>query len=425
MTGTGATKSSVPSAGQSHFAEEVEVRGHIIDSLLLPKILDQITSLGGEFVIERVDIGHLRSDPSFASLEVRADTRERLEEILVAIGHHGAVPRNQEDVHLEAADMDGAFPEGFYCTTNQQTEVRLGGEWITVQDQEMDCGIVVAPEENSARCVPMVDIRRDDRVVIGRLGTRVHPEERDRFSSSAFSFMNSTVSSEKPKSVTVRDIAAAMRRARDGDGKILVVAGPAVVHTGSRDLFSWLIEQRFIDILFAGNALATHDIEQSLYGTSLGVSVEQGTAAEKGHEHHLRTINRIRRLGSIRQAVEAGQLNEGIMYQCIQRDIPFVLAGSIRDDGPLPDVITDAIEAQSRMRELCKGVTFCLMIATTLHSIATGNLLPASVKVVCIDINPATVTKLADRGTFQTIGLVTDVEPFLRVLVEELKKAQR
>jgi lysine-ketoglutarate reductase/saccharopine dehydrogenase-like protein (TIGR00300 family) len=422
MAGQDTSLVSTQAVDETEFAEQVEISGHIIDSLLLPKILDQITALGGRFEIERVEIGHLRRDPSYASLEVRADSRERLEEILTAIGQHGAVPRHQQDCRLEAADMDGAFPEGFYCTTNQDTDVRINGEWSRVADQEMDCGIVVESDPPSARCVPMLEVRRGDRVVVGRLGTRVHPQQRDPSTRDAFSFMNSTVSSEKPKGVTVRDIAASMLRARNGEGKILVVAGPAVVHTGSRDLFSWLIEQGFIDVLFAGNALATHDLEQSFFGTSLGVSVEEGTVAEKGHEHHLRTINRVRRVGGIQRAVETGLLTQGIMYQCIQRQIPFVLAGSIRDDGPLPDVITDAVEAQSRMRVLCRDVTFCLMIATTLHSIATGNLLPARVKVVCIDINPATVTKLADRGTFQTIGLVTDVEPFLRVLVDELKR---
>jgi lysine-ketoglutarate reductase/saccharopine dehydrogenase-like protein (TIGR00300 family) len=244
--------------------------------------------------------------------------------------------------------------------------------------------------------------------------------QRDTSQHDAFSFMNSTVSSEKPKGVTVRDIARAMRAARDGEGKILVVAGPAVVHTGSRDLFSWLIEQGYVQVLFAGNALATHDIEQSFYDTSLGISMSHGRAAEEGHEHHLRSINRIRRLGGLRQAVEQGVLKNGIMYQCVTRNIPYVLAGSIRDDGPLPDVIADVLKAQDEMRRLREGVTFCLMIATTLHSIAVGNILPASVKVVCVDINPATVTKLADRGTYQTIGVVTDVEPFLRSLVQEL-----
>jgi lysine-ketoglutarate reductase/saccharopine dehydrogenase-like protein (TIGR00300 family) len=286
----------------------------------------------------------------------------------------------------------------------------------------MDCGVVVAPDRRSARCVPMADVKRGELVVIGRQGSRVHPVERGRGQHDAFGFMNSTVSSEKPKNVTVREIAAAMKAARDGDGRILVVAGPAVVHTGSRDLFSWMIEVGYVNVLFAGNALAAHDIEQTFFGTSLGISMSHGGSTEEGHEHHLRSINRIRRLGSIRKAVDQGVLKAGIMYQCVKKDIPFVLAGSIRDDGPLPDVITDVLDAQARMRELCQGVTFCLMIATTLHSIAVGNLLPARVKVVCVDINPATVTKLADRGTFQTVGVVTDAEPFLRVLVDELKK---
>lgn len=401
--------------------EEVELSGHIIDSLILPKVLDEITALEGDYELKHVRIGHGRRDPSVARLVVKARTEDELERILTAIGQHGAMPVHQEDCRLEAADMDGAFPEGFYCSTNERTEVRLDGEWLPVDLQEMDCGVVVEPERRRARCVPMADVRKGELVVIGRQGTRVHPVERDTSQHTAFSFMNSTVSSEKPKGVTVRDIARAMRAARDGEGKILVVAGPAVVHTGSRDLFSWLIEQGYVQVLFAGNALATHDVEQSFYDTSLGISMSHGRAAEEGHEHHLRSINRIRRLGGLRQAVEAGVLTSGIMYQCIRRNIPYVLAGSIRDDGPLPDVITDVLKAQDAMRALREGVTFCLMIATTLHSIAVGNILPASVKVVCVDINPATVTKLADRGTYQTIGVVTDVEPFLRSLVQELK----
>jgi len=406
------------------FSEEVELSGHIIDSLLLPKVLDEISSLGGEFEILHIQVGHGRRDPSYARLRISAPSEDELDGILAQIGQHGAVPVSPHDCRLEAADMDGAFPEGFYCTTNEDTEIRVSGVWIPVDDQEMDCGIVVDPDGPSARCVPMSDVRKGELTVIGRQGTRVRPVGRDASGHDAFSFMNSTVSSEKPKGVTVRDIARAMRAAKEGDGRILIVAGPAVVHTGSRDHFSYLIEQGYVHRLFAGNALAAHDIEQSMYGTSLGISMSHGRAAEEGHEHHLRSINRIRRLGGIRQAVEAGVLTEGIMYQCIRQDIPYVLAGSIRDDGPLPDVITDALEAQRTMRELSRGVTFCLMIATTLHSIATGNLLPARVKVVCVDINPATVTKLADRGTFQTIGVVTDVEPFLRVLVDELKTAE-
>ena len=403
------------------FSETVEISGHIIDSLLLPKILDEITTAGGDYEIQEIQVGHGRHDASYARLQVRADSDERLEEILAAIGQHGAAPVDPEDCQLVAADMTGAFPEGFYCSTNEESEIRVDGEWTPVTLQEMDCGVVYCPDTRTARCVPMADVREGELVVIGRQGTRVHPVERDTKAHDAFSFMNSTVSSEKPKGVTVRDIARSMKAAKAGNGKILIVAGPAVVHTGSRDLFSWLIEQGYVNVLFAGNALAAHDVEQSFYDTSLGISMSHGRAAEEGHEHHLRSINRIRRLGGLPQAVEAGLLTSGIMYECVHRQVPYVLAGSIRDDGPLPDVITDAVAAQTKMRELSRDITFCLMIATTLHSIATGNLLPARVKVVCVDINPATVTKLADRGTFQTVGVVTDVEPFLRVLVQELQ----
>ena len=412
---------SAPTEGSSTpVSEQVELSGHIIDSLILPKVLDEIVAMGGEFEFQDVQIGHRRRDASQVRLTVRANSTQDLEEILLAIGQHGAMPLDIQDARLEPADLDGAFPEGFYCTTNDVTEVRVAGDWIPVDRPEMDCGLVVDPSQKSARCVPMSDVSKGELVVIGRQGTRVHPVERDRSGHDAFSFMNSTVSSEKPKGVTVRDIAQTMRRTHNRDGKILFVAGPAVVHTGSRDHFSWLIEHGYVDVLFAGNALAAHDIEQSFFDTSLGISMTHGHAAEEGHEHHLRSINRIRRLGGIPQAVESGDLNSGIMYQCIRNNIPYLLAGSIRDDGPLPDVVTDAIDAQRKMREMCEGVTFCLMIATTLHSIATGNLLPARVKVVCVDINPATVTKLADRGTYQTIGVVTDVEPFLRALVQEL-----
>jgi lysine-ketoglutarate reductase/saccharopine dehydrogenase-like protein (TIGR00300 family) len=413
---------SEPAVTQLH-SEEVEVAGHIIDSLLLPKILDQIILLGGDFELRDVAIGHRRKDPSHARLLITADTEERLEHILKSIALHGAAPVHGEDCRLVAADMDGAFPEGFYCSTNQDTEIRVNGAWIPVGRQEMDCGIAVSSDLRSARCVPMSDVAQGELIVIGRKGTRIRPQQRSPEAGrhDAFAFMSSTVSTEKPKGVAVRDIARAMQGAREGAGRILIVAGPAVVHTGSRDYFSRLIREGYVQVLFAGNALATHDIEQSLFGTSLGVSMEHGRQADEGHEHHLRAINRIRRCGGIQPAIEQGVLTSGIMYECVQRKIPYVLAGSIRDDGPLPDVITDALDAQRAMRELCQDVTFCLMIATTLHSIATGNLLPARVKVVCVDINPSTVTKLADRGTFQTVGLVTDVEPFLRVLIDELE----
>ena len=408
------------SGAKATFCEDVELSGHIIDSLLLPKVLDEITGLGGEYQSHDIRIGHNRHDPSYVRLTVTAPTLPCLEKILTAIGQHGAVPVQHQDCRLEPADMDGAFPEGFYATTNEPTEIRLNHAWIPVDRQEMDCGVAVNRTNRTARCVAMADVKQGELIVIARLGTRVFPVGRGEDHRHSFGFMNSTVSSEKPKNVTVREIAELMRRAAQGTGKILVVAGPAVVHTGSRQLLSWLVREGYVNVLFAGNALATHDIEQSFYGTSLGISMESGGSTEEGHEHHLRTINRIRRLGGIVQAVEQGLLTDGIMYECVRHKVPYVLAGSIRDDGPLPDVITDSLVAQTKMRELVPEITFCLMIATTLHSIAVGNLLPARVKTVCVDINPATVTKLADRGTFQTVGLVTDVEPFLRVLVREL-----
>jgi lysine-ketoglutarate reductase/saccharopine dehydrogenase-like protein (TIGR00300 family) len=268
----------------------------------------------------------------------------------------------------------------------------------------------------------MCRVRKGDRIVIGHRGVRVLPLQRETEERDEFEFMASAVSSEKPKAATVRHIAAEMRATRAAGSKILLVAGPALVHTGSAEYVVWMIRNGFVQVLFAGNALAAHDIEHALFGTSLGVYVDRGTSAEKGHEHHLRAINTIRRLGGIGRAVESGALRSGILYECVRSGVEFVLAGSIRDDGPLPEVITDVLEAQDRMRAALPGVGFCLMIATTLHAIATGNLLPASVRTVCVDINPATVTKLADRGTFQSIGVVTDVEPFLRALVQELGK---
>jgi lysine-ketoglutarate reductase/saccharopine dehydrogenase-like protein (TIGR00300 family) len=407
-----------PRSPERH-VEDVEVGGHIIDSLILPKILDLITAAGGNFRIKRISIGQARQDPSFALVEVEAPTKERLGQILAQISDHGAVPTHAHDCQLVEADMAGAFPEGFYSTTNQRTEIRLRDQWHSVADQEMDCGIVVDSKSGHARCLPMTDVRVGDQLVVGHAGVRVLPEARTQ-ERPMFEFMASSVSTEKPKGAAIREIARELLHNRQQGGKTLIVGGPAIVHTGSVEHLSQLIRQGFVNVLFAGNALATHDIEQSLFGTSLGVRLDEGVSIEAGHEHHLRAINRIRRIGSIRQAVETGALTSGIMYECVKHDVAFLLAGSIRDDGPLPDVITDALVAQREMRRLIPGVSFCLMIATTLHSVAVGNLLPAWVKVVCVDINPSTVIKLSDRGSFQTVGLVTDVEPFLRSLLLEL-----
>lgn len=404
------------------FVEDVEVRGHIIDSLILPKVLDCITAEGGSFHIKKITVGHDRTDSSYAAVEVRAADDLTLQRILAQIADHGAAPITSSDCRLVEADIAGAFPEGFYSTTNQRSEVRLRGEWVPVAQQEMDCGIVV--EEGVApRCVPMSDVEPGMPIVVGHMGVRVFPLERAD-QDHAFAFMNSPVSTEKPKQVIIRQIAKHLFDNRRGEGKTLLVGGPAIVHTGSGGLVCELIRDGFIHKLFAGNALATHDIEQSLFGTSLGVDVHEGSITDAGHEHHLRAINRIRRCGSIAAAVEQGVLKSGIMYECVKQSVEYQLAGSIRDDGPLPDVVTDALENQRKMRAGVADVTFCLMVATTLHSVAVGNVLPAWVNIVCVDINPSTVIKLSDRGSFQTIGLVTDVEPFLRSLLAEVRRLE-
>lgn len=410
-----------PRAAELSAVEEVEVSGHILDSLLLPKILDEILTHGGSYVIKKIDIGQRQVDPSYALIEVRGADEGHLSSILDVIHDHGAMPLHPDDAQTAVADLDGAFPDGFYSTTNHPTQVRVKGDWLDVEYIEMDCGVVLDPKAQRAICTPMLDIQKGDLVVVGHRGVRVHASDvAER--RGLFEFMSSPVSSEKPKGVTVREIAGVMRRTKAQGQKILAVLGPAVVHTGGAEHVSELIRMGYLNILFAGNALATHDMEQAFFGTSLGISMERGLPTAEGHEHHLRTINRIRRLGGIRQAVEQGQLKSGIMYSCIVHHVPFVLGGSVRDDGPLPEVITDTLRAQAEMRRHVRsGVGFCLMMATALHSIATGNMLPAAVRVACVDINPATVTKLMDRGSIQTVGVVSDAEPFLRELVNALR----
>ncbi|MBN9520937.1 TIGR00300 family protein [bacterium] len=402
--------------------EHVELSGHILDSLLLPKVLDAIVTRGASYEVQEFRVGRTQGDPSYARLEIRADSQPQLDAVLTEILSHGAVPVHPADCAAVVADMDGAFPDGFYCSTNYRTQVRLRGEWVEVEDQEMDCGIALDPVGAAARCLPMVAVKKGDRIVVGHAGIRVLPEDSATKKHELFEFMTSAVSSEKPKGVSVREIAQAIRRTRAAGEKVLAVLGPAVVHTGGGALAAGMVRDGFINVLFAGNALATHDIEQALYGTSLGVSLEHGLPTDEGHEHHLRSINTVRRLGGIRPAVEAGKLTSGIMYECVKANVPYVLAGSIRDDGPLTDVITDSLAAQDAMRRLLPGVRFCLMVATTLHSVAVGNLLPAWVKVACVDISPATVTKLMDRGSTQTVGIVSDAEPFLRALDAELRR---
>lgn len=402
------------------FSEQIELRGHIIDSLTLPKVLDEILTNGGTFTIREVKIGKQRHDPSYACIDVFGPSPEVVDDIVRRLRQHGAEVVEQKSVQLEAAPADGVFPKGFYVSTNHPTFVHYQGKWIEAQPVTMDCGIAVDPEKNTASTVKFFQVRKGMLIAVGHHGIRVTPVERAIDRKSVFEFMASSVSSEKPKSAVIREIAGEIKLAKKSGGKILVVGGPAIVHTGAGEHFEKLIEWGYVNLLFAGNALATHDIEQALYGTSLGVYLSRGALADEGHENHIHSINTIRGVGGIAQAVEKGVLRQGIMYQCVKHGVDFVLAGSIRDDGPLPEVITDVVAAQKAMRAKLGGVTIAMMMGTMLHSIAVGNLLPASVKTICVDINPSVVTKLTDRGTFQAIGLVTDIEPFLRELTEFL-----
>jgi lysine-ketoglutarate reductase/saccharopine dehydrogenase-like protein (TIGR00300 family) len=397
--------------------ELVEVEGHIIDSLILAKVMDVILAAGADYTVVEVEIGKTNTDPSRARLEVEADD-EVLSSLLVELQVHGANRVHQSDAELVVTDRDGVFPPGFYSTTNLPTAVRLAGRWNDVLNPEMDCGLIVR-DDGSVHTVPMHRVVSGDRVVVGVEGVRVRPLDRPR-GASPFEFMASEVSSEKPKGLLVHDVAERMRRARADGRRILAVCGPAVVHTGAGPDIARLVRNGWIDVLFAGNGFATHDIESNVMGTSLGVSVSQGTPAEGGHSNHLRVINEVRRYGSIAAAVEAGYIDGGVMYECVRKDVPFVLGGSVRDDGPLPDVYPDVVEAADAMRALVPGVGIALMLASTLHAIATGNLLPAGVETFCVDINQAVVTKLADRGSHQALGIVTDVGLFASQLCEQL-----
>jgi lysine-ketoglutarate reductase/saccharopine dehydrogenase-like protein (TIGR00300 family) len=403
------------------YSETLEIHAHVIDSLLFPRILDQVLEARADYEIVQFDVGRTPTDPSYARLMVKADTPERLEalvESLIGLGMHREQPG---DAELVRADVDGVFPERFYSTTNLDTEVRVAGTWLEVENPEMDCAITVT--DGHALTVPMSDVRRGDPIVVSSKGIRVRPLDRGR-AGEVFEFMSSQVSSERPQGLIVRRIAAAMRETRARGEKILWVAGPAVVHTGAGPALVRLIEAGYVNVLFAGNALATHDIEGALYGTSLGVNLAEGIGVEHGHEHHIRALNAIRRCGSIVKAVDQGVLASGVMHACVVHGVEYVLGGSVRDDGPLPDVVTDVIEAQRQMRSLLPGVGYALMVATMLHSIATGNMLPARVPLVCVDISHATVTKLADRGSAQATGVVTDVGLFLDALAGELDPAR-
>ena len=402
-------------------SETVEISGHLMDTGILSRVLDDIREYGGDYVIDKFVVGHDAGDVSRATITVTAEDDEALQRLLMRLQTRGVNQVDPGEAETSVCEQDGVFPDFFYSTTNLDTRVRLGGRWLQVDNPEMDCGLIVDGEDASVRVytLPMADVKAGMRVVCGASGIKVSVPAPTK-AEGGFGFMESDVSSEKPQAVLVRQVADGMREAKAQGQKVLWVGGPGVVHTGAAPAMVALVNAGFVDVLFAGNALATHDIESSLYGTSLGVDLAQGRGVEHGHEHHIRALNTIRKAGSIRAAVESGVLTGGIMHALVTHDKEFVLVGSVRDDGPLPDVYTDVIDGQRAMRGQLKDVGFCLMVATMLHSVATGNILPASIPLVCVDINPATVTKLADRGSSQARGIVTDVGLFLEQLAGEL-----
>lgn len=400
--------------------ETLEAQGHLIDSGDLQAILTTIVEHGASYEILRFDMGRRNDELSRLEVRVNAATSDSLKHLLEKLSSYGCYVHHTPDAVLSAAEQDGAAPDDFYSTTNHRTEVRLSGAWVAVERQRMDAAIVV--EDGHAVCRKLRDLRAGDKVVCGMLGVRVMPDVqfRDR---PTFGFMSNEVSSERRVETAVGRVADMMRAARERGGRIAFVAGPVVVHTGGTEYFCELIRRGYVSLLLSGNALAVHDVELALAGTSLGIDLRSGQPVEHGHRNHMRAINTIRRAGGIGKAVEAGVLRCGIMHACHVHGVPYVLAGSIRDDGPLPETMMDLIAAQDAYAAALEGVEIVVMLSSMLHSIGVGNLLPSWVKVVCVDINPAVVTKLADRGSTQTIGIVTDVGLFLHQLAETLKES--
>ncbi|GAB7019835.1 ornithine cyclodeaminase, nickel-pincer nucleotide-dependent [Halostagnicola bangensis] len=400
----------------------VELEGHIIDSGTMGRCFGVVMDLGGEFDVEEFNVGRHKHAETYCRMRVIAEEEEDLRAILHELNQNGATVADPRDATLEAAPDDQVVPVEFYSTTNHPTFVRVDGAWIEVEDPEMDCALVVERTEDgpAAHTKVLNAVDEGDLVVTGETGIRVEPPERPRNGGSSFGFMQGGVSSERPSASLIEEIADEMREVRENDGTVLVVCGPAIVHSGGRDALADLVRAGYVDALSAGNGFAVHDLERDLYGTSLGVDTESLEHPRKGHKHHIYTISEIGRVGGIEAAVEEGIVEEGVMYQCIQNDVPYVLAGSIRDDGPLPDTITDAIEAQDAIREQAHEADLVLMLSTLLHSVAVGNCLPSTTKTVCVDINPATVTQLLDRGSAQAIGMVTDIGTFTPMLAEEL-----
>jgi lysine-ketoglutarate reductase/saccharopine dehydrogenase-like protein (TIGR00300 family) len=400
-------------------SETIELRGHIIDSLILPKVLDQILTRGANFKITEIKIGQKRADQSFARIEVSAETREELDELILRLRQHGAEVIEKAEVQLARAPSDGVFPNDFYVTTNQQTFIRLKGKEIEVQPVMIDSAIAVNQRKRTARAVKFFDVKQGDEIVTGHQGIRVVPWQRATSHADAFQFINRSVSADQPKFAVIREIARELERTHAAGGKTVIVAGPAIVLTGAGEHLEKLIERRLINRLFAGNAFAICDVERALFGTSLGKSPDR-LLAGGGHENHLRAINVIRAAGGIAAAVEKNILTGGIMHACVRHGVDIVLTGSIRDEGPIPGVTTDIVEAQKVMRDKLADASLVLLMGTVLHSLAVANMLGPTAKTVCVDIDPSAVARVIEREPFQSIGVVTDVEPFLRQLTDSL-----
>ncbi len=399
------------------FEQVVEAKGHLIDSGIMSLILDRIIEGKCSFKIERFTVGKTNEDESVTRIRIQSASREALEELLDILVPLGCYLTREEDARTASAPGDAQVPEDFYSTTNHRTYIRREGAWLPVSDQRMDA--VIHVDDDGARCVKLRDVRKDWSVVCGHAGIKVVPEFKDR-ERKEFSFMASEISSERRVEVAVRQLGELLRQTRASGGKIVLVCGPVVVHTGGVDGLCRMIRGGYVQAFLGGNAVAVHDIEHALYKTSLGVHLDTGVAAHEGHRNHMRAINFINHYGSIAKAVEAGALRSGIMYELAVRNVPFALAGSIRDDGPLPDTISDMVQAQTRYAHLLEGAELMVILGTMLHGIGAGNMIPSWVRTICVDINPAVVTKLSDRGSSQTVGIVTDVGMFMHLLKDQL-----
>jgi lysine-ketoglutarate reductase/saccharopine dehydrogenase-like protein (TIGR00300 family) len=413
-------------------SREVRLEGHLLDSGLLDRALDATIQNGGSFQILQFNLGKQRQSTSNATIKISAPSEEVLDKVMAGVIELGAVtsPKEETDAELREVTQAGVAPDDFLATNIYPTEVRVNGEWLRVQAQRMDAVIVVDPKAKSARCTLFRDLQVGDLVVMGSAGVRTvrKTESRDDRGHGAggeeFSFMGAGVSSERRVELVVDQISWEMHRLREQGGRIVVVPGPVVIHTGAGESLAWLVRAGYVQAILGGNAIGVHDIEQSLMGTSLGVDLKQGKSVEGGHRHHLKAINAIRRCGSIARAVEAGVLTSGVFYECVRHNVPFSLAGSIRDDGPLPDTQMDLVKAQEEYAQLLKGADLILMLSSMLRSIGVGNMTPAGVRLVCVDINPAVVTKLSDRGSLESVGVVTDVGLFLTLLTQRLKRLE-